>query len=222
MRAVIFAIIALVSPISGSSGADRWAFGHTVYSRRDPHAQIRLPDDVRYVGTDRFVLSKPDLGPFDVCELYVYANAGRTGSLRELYWVQFEHYLPAAQAKYPQMHYTYASPHHVMIAGMDFYVDTDASDGTRKPKSGSDTEHFYTLLAAHGYRRTPMMFVRLVHLMDAERKELMIIAGEDLPAGLTVTSLKKGGAAYSQWPGIERGLVDWAVRSVDIRSQGQP
>jgi hypothetical protein len=213
MRSVILAAALACSVSCLASEPARKVSGHTLYSSRDPHVQIRLPDDGRYVGTDRFMLAKPDLGDFDACELFAFANADKNGSLRKYYWVQFEHYLP----QHPELHYTYDSPRHVTIGGLDFYVDTEVSDGDRKPKPGSDGEHFYNLLATHGYKRAPMMFVRLVHLPDAaKRKELMIIVGEDLPVGLTAASVKEGGSAYSRWPALEEGLVASAVRDIVI------
>jgi len=158
-------------------------------------------------------MSKPGIGDFNACELFAFADAEPGGSLREVWWVQFEHYLPA----HPEFHYTYDSPRHATIGGLDFYADIDVSDGTNKPRPGSDGEHFYDLLAARGYKRAPMMFVRLVHLPDAaRRKELMIIAGRRLPAGTTAASLKEGGAHAAQWPALQDDLLAWAKRSIVI------
>jgi hypothetical protein len=118
------------------------------------------------------------------------------------------------------MHMTYDSPRHARIGGLDFFVDTNFSDGTSIPKPGSDTEHFYMLLGSHGYKRAPMMFVRLVHLTDASaRKELMLIVGEALPPGVTSASLKKGGKDHARWPALEKQLIDSAVHSISITAQ---
>ena len=192
---------------------ERTVADHTVYSPRDPRVEVHVPEDVKYVGSDMFALSKPGVGEFDVCELYAFASGDKDGSLRKLYWVHFEHLLP----NHPEMHMTYDSPRHVKIGGLDFFVDTNFSDGTSVPKPGSDTEHFYNLLAAHGYKRAPMMFVRLVHLTDATaRKELMLIVGEALPPGVTETSLKEGGKDHARWPAMENRLIQSAVQSISI------
>ena len=63
-----------------------------------------------------------------------------------------------------------------------------------------------------------MMYVRLVHLLDEQkRKELMIIYSEDVrPTGLTVAELHEGGKAYDRWPAIEKGLVARAERKIAI------
>ncbi len=127
--------------------------------------------------------------------------------------MQFEEYVP----KYPDLHHTYDSPRHITIGGLDFYVDIEVSDGTAKSKPGSDGEHFYGLLAAHGYKRVPMMYLRLVHLPDAaKRKELMIIVGKHLPDGWTAASVKEGGAAHAQWPAMQDELVAWAAHNIVI------
>ena len=62
------------------------------------------------------------------------------------------------------------------------------------------------------------MSVRLVHLLDAEkRKELMIIYGEDLaPTGFTAADLEKNGTAYKQWPIIESGLIERAKDGIKL------
>ncbi len=59
---------------------------------------------------------------------------------------------------------------------------------------GSDREHIDTMVRNKGYTMPAgMMYVRLVHLLDDQkRKELMIIYGEDLaPTGLTVADLRR-------------------------------
>ena len=52
-----------------------------------------------------------------------------------------------------------------------------------------------------------MMYVRLVHLLDEQkRKELMIIYAEDVTqSGLTAFELQPGGKAHDRWPTMEKG-----------------
>ena len=197
--------IALLSPCDA---ADR--SGHTVVSERDPAVTIRLPDSARYLGTDRFLLHDAKLGNFDQCRLFAFA-AGQKDQ-PTLYWIQFEHYLP----DHPELHHTYDSPRHAAIGGLDFYVDTWVTPADNKPEAGSDSEHFYALLAKHGIRHRDGMTVRFVHLDATKRKELMIIYREPLPAGYTAASLSKGGADYAKWPSIETGLVARGEKSVEI------
>ena len=44
----------------------------------------------------------------------------------------------------------------------------------------------------------------------------MIIYGEELPAGLTAGDLNKGGAAYSRWPEMEKGLISRAQQQITV------
>jgi hypothetical protein len=63
-----------------------------------------------------------------------------------------------------------------------------------------------------------MMDVRLVHLLDEQkRKELMIIYGEDLAmTGFTAGELSDGGKGFAQWPIIEKGLINRAEKNVKL------
>jgi hypothetical protein len=182
-----------------------------VISRHDPVAEIRLPDHFRYVGADRFLLTAAGLGDFDDCELHAFVQLDDAHTLHAFYWVQFEAYLP----DHPHLHHTYDSSRHATIGDLDFYVDTWVSAGTTIPEQGSDEAHFYSLLAAHGYRREDLMSVRLVHLDPTRRKELMIIYSESLaPTGHTALQLKSGGTDHGKWAAIESGLIRRAEQGI--------
>ena len=200
-------------PSCNAAAAERFVVGHTVVSRRDPAVSIKLPDSVHYVGSDQFAFSKPELGAFDAAELFAFADAGKDGHLRKYIWVQFEGYLPG----HPDLHFTYDSPKHVTIGGLDFYEDIGVT--SPKPlKPGTDSKHFYSLLASHGYQRGDLMWVRLVHLLDAtKRKELMIIYAESLaPTGYTAQQLDEGGSDHSKWAAIAAALSRRAIQSIQI------
>jgi hypothetical protein len=197
---------------------ERVVVNNTLLSQRDPAVEIRLPGSVRYVGSDRFVLTDPRLGSFDDCELYAFVEANAHGDIRKLYWVQFEAYLP----NQPQLRHTYDSPRHVTIAGLDFYLDTWVSAAATAPTPGSDEAHLQSLLASQRLRRDDSMSVRLVHLTDAtRRKELMVIYAESLaPTGFSAAELKEHGADHAKWAAIERGLIRRAEHSIAIRVVG--
>ena len=128
--------------------------------------------------------------------------------MQRLYWVQFEGYLPSK----PELKHTYDSPRHAQIGGLDFYVDTWVRSEGAKSEPGR-IEHIDGLVRTKGYKMPAgMMYVRLVHLLDEQkRKELMIIYGEDLAStGLTAVDFSEGGKAHDQWPSIEKGLVQRA------------
>ena len=188
---------------------ERRVSGNVVTSLRDPAVRIELPKAAQYVGADRWVL----YGIAD-CELHAFVEADGPGKVQRLYWVQFEGYLPSR----PDLHHTYDSPKHASIGGLDFYVDSWVRAKDATAESGSDREHIDALVQAKGYRIPEMMYVRLVHLLDNEkRKELMIIYGEDLAAaGFTAADLSEGGKAHGQWPGIADALLERAERHITI------
>jgi hypothetical protein len=195
---------------------ERRVEGNTITSEHDPKVRIRLPESVRYVGADRWVL----YGIAD-CELHAFVKEDEQKNVRELYWVQFESYIPER----PDLHHTYDSPRHATIGGLDFYVDTWPRSNGEKTESGSDREHIDALIRTKGYKiPADMMYVRLVYLLDVEkRRELMIIYGEDLAStGFTAADLHEGGKAYLQWPGLETGLIDHAKTKIALEETGKP
>lgn len=215
--ALVVAAAIAFTPICRAAPEERVVLHNTVISRHDPTVEIKLPGFVHYVGTDRFLLSDPKIGNFDACELYIFVDSDQDRDVRKFYWIQFEGYLPA----HPSLHYTYDSPRHATIGGLDFYVDTELSSPTKPPKPGSDGARFRSLLASKGYRRGDMMGVRLVHLVDSmKRKELMIIYGESLaPTGYSAAQLAEGGAEHSKWAAIADGLIQRAEQSISIRAK---
>jgi hypothetical protein len=213
MAFVASALLGLL-PNCHAAAAERFVVDNTVVSRRDPAVEIKLTNSVHYVGSDHLVFTKPELGAFDAAELFAFVDAGKDGHIRKYIWVQFEGYLPG----HPDLHFTYDSPKHVIIDGLDFYEDIGVA--SLKPlKPGTDTRHFYSLLAAHGYKRGDLMWVRLVHLPDPakKRKELMIIYAEDLaPTGYTAQQLDEGGPDHSKWAAMAAALSRRAIRSIQI------
>jgi hypothetical protein len=190
--------------------------GNIITSATDPAATIQLLNSPAYIGADRWIL----YGIAD-CELHAFVQADAQKKVQRLYWIQFESYLPTK----PDMHHTYDSPRHTQINGLDFYVDTwvEPTNGPIKPDS--DVEHIYNILQTHGYKLpTGMMSVRLVHLLDQQkRKELMFIYSEDVAStGLTVSELHSGGSEHDQWPKIEKGLIDRAEKSITIHPPPNP
>jgi hypothetical protein len=211
-------IILVLSFLSGAtftaqtSPPERKVLGNVITSERDPAVRIELPKAARYVGPDRWVL-------YDIadCELHAFVEADAQNNVQRLYWVQFEGYLPSR----PDLHHTYDSPKHATVGGMDFYVDTWVRTKDASTESGSDREHIEALVRAKGYRMPEaMMYVRLVHLLDSEkRKELMIIYGEDLaPTGFTASELSEGGKAHGRWQGIADAMLERAERRIAIEA----
>jgi len=196
-------------------GPERRVAGNVITSERDPTVQIRLPNSVQYVGADRWVL-------YDIadCELHAFVEAEKQKNVQRLYWVQFEGYIPSK----PDLKHEYNSPRHAKIGGMDFYVDTWVRSNDAEMRPGSDREHTEALIRGNGYQMPAgMMYVRLVHLLDKQkRKELMIIYGEDVaPTGFAAAELLNGGKAYDRWPAIDNALVERAVKKIAIERIGK-
>ena len=189
---------------------ERKVAGNTVASDREPHVRIELPKTAQYVGGERWVL----YGIAD-CELHAFVEADALKNVHRLYWMQFEGYVPGK----PDLHYQYDSPRHTKIQDMDFYVDTWVRANDDDIQTGSDREHIEALIGARDYKMPPgMMYVRLVHLLDEQRRrELMIIYGVDMAStGFTAAELKEGGKAHDKWLTLEKELVERARQKVAI------
>ena len=183
---------------------------NVITSTYDPVARIRVPRSAHYLGVDRWLL-------YDMadCELHAFVDANPEKLVQRLYWVQFESYLPTR----PELHHTYDSPKHATLGGLDFFVDSWVRSKDEISRAGSDVEHIMGLIAKNGYHMPEaMMYVRLVHLLDDQkRKELMIIYGEDIaPYGFAAADLQPGGKAHDQWPALADGLLQKAKQKVKI------
>jgi hypothetical protein len=187
---------------------ERTVQANVITSERDPKVRIELPKSVQYAGADRWVL----YGIAD-CELHAFVEVHDGKNVQRLYWVQFEGYVPTR----PELKHTYDSPRITKLGGMDFYVDTWVRPDNAATQPGSDLEHIRALIRAKGYKLPAgMMSVRLVHLLDDQkRKELMIIYSEDVaPTGFTATELLPGGKARDRWPAIEKDLIERAEKKL--------
>jgi len=187
---------------------------NVVTSTHDPQVRIELPRTAQYVGADRWILYE-----IADCELHAFVDADAQRRVQRLYWLQFESYVPSR----PELHHTYDSPRHTSLASMDFYVDTWLTGKGDPVTKGSDLEHILALVQAKGYKLpADMMSVRLVHLLDEQkRKEMMIIYSEDLAAtGLAALQLRETGAAHDRWPAIEKGLIARALEKVKLAPAG--
>jgi len=193
---------------------ERKVEGSVITSARDPRVRIDLPQSAQYAGADRWILYE-----IADCELHVFVEADAQKRIQQLYWLQFESYVPGR----PELHHTYDSPRHTRLGGMDFYVDTWVTGERDTVTKGSDLEHVLALVRGKGYTvPADMMSVRLVHLLDEQkRKELMIIYSEDLAAtGLAAAQLRETGSAHDRWPAIERDLIARALERVRLAPVG--
>jgi hypothetical protein len=194
-----------------TNGPERKVEGNVITSQHDPKVRIELPKSAHYVGADRWVL-------YDIadCELHAFVEEDGQKNVQRLYWVQFEGYVPTK----PGLKHKYDSPRHATMGGLDFYIGTWVRPKNAATQKGSDREHIETLIRAKGYKMPEgMMDVRLVHLLDEQkRKELMVIYGEDVSqTGFTAADLSERGRAFNRWPAIENALIERAKSKITIR-----
>ena len=205
-------IICLATFVASQTATpERKVARNAIVSAHDPKVRVQFPDSVQYVGADRWNL-------YDIadCELHAFADADVKKNVQRLYWVQFEGYLPSK----PDFTHQYDSPRHTIIGGLDFYVDTWVRSKDAETQRGSDRQHIEELIRSKGFHMPAgMMYVRLVHLLDEQkRKELMIIYGEYLaPTGFSVADLSQGGKAFDRWPAIEKDLLEHAEKKITIQ-----
>lgn len=188
--------------------------GRTLSSPELPKLKLEFDKSFKYVGGHTFVL-------YEVAraEQHFFVDADKDGNVSRLYWIQFEGYLPTNTHSYD-----YKSPKTVDIGGLDFYADTWA----RKidPKQGrpdSDGNRAREFLLSKGYKTAgdEVMMQRLVHLIDKEkRNELMIIYLEVLtPFGTTSADLGPEGKDHQKWPAMADGLLNRAVKGLKVKQE---
>lgn len=207
--ATLFLAVACALPAMATQ-PERTVSGSSVTSTHDPRLRIDLPATAKYVGADRWLL----LG-YDDAEMHVFVDADANKHIQRLYWVQFEAYTPDR----PDAHHDYSASRRITIKGLAFHLDTWVQRADKTVEKDSDSEHERRLLTAQGYTRPANgMYVRLVHLPDAEqRKEVMVIYGEDLaPSGFTAAQLGEHGSAHDRWPTIEKALIERALQRVSF------
>ena len=185
-----------------------------IISDHDPKVQDRVAEIGVVRRVDRFVLL--DIAD---CELYAFVEVDDQKNVQRLYWIQFEDYLPSK----PDLHHHYDSPRHMTIGGFRFYVDTWVKRTNENITAGSDEDHIMALILSRGYKMPAgMMSVRLVHLLDEQkRKELMIIYSENL-TGFAAADLKKGGKAENLWLSLEDDLLVRARQEIKIEATSKP
>jgi hypothetical protein len=194
---------------------ERKVQGNVVVSEKDPAIRIELPRQVSYVGGERWIL-------FTVadCEIHVFVEANAQKNVQRFYWIQFEGFLPSK----PELQHKNPTDPIAKLNGIDFFVKAGVRSNDQVAKAGSDLERVQNLIQAKGYKMPAgMMSVRLVHLLDDQRrKELMIIYGEDVaPTGFTATELLPGGKAYERWPSIEKDLIQRAEERFTFRKTAE-
>jgi hypothetical protein len=200
-----------VAPDASAPQKSRTVKGRQLVSTYLPAIKLKFSKAFKYVGSQSFVL-------YDVAnaEQHFFLEADNNGRIKRLYWIQFEGYLPSNSHTY-----RYKSSNTVNIAGLTFFADANALNITATTsRPDSDGSRAQAFLKSKGYRLAgdEILMQRLVHLTDeTKRNELMIIYMEELSGmGVTAADLNKGGAAASRWNEISKGLLDRALKGMNI------
>jgi hypothetical protein len=176
-----------------------------------PAVRLKFDKAFKYAGSQTFIL-------YDVAraEQHFFVDADEKGRIKRMYWIQFEGYLPSNTHSY-----RYKATKTVKIGGLEFIADAWARNIKDSPgRSDSDGSRARVFLEKKDHRMASdeILSQRLVHLVDEKkRNELMIIYMEDLTAiKLTAKELAPDGRAAAQWDDIAKGLLDRAVKGIEI------
>ncbi len=195
------------------TGLTRTVSGNDLVSDHDPSAVLRFDPAFRYVGGQKFVL----YGVADT-EQHFFIETAADGTLKSLYWVQYEAYLADNDYSYDYDN----SPLRVTLGDLEFYTNTDIvhSDPNEPRRPGSDGAMARQFMKSKGYLYpSDSAFARLVYLTDeTRRKELMIIFIDALEEtyGVTAAELVDGGAKASQRAKVEQAHIDRIRDTLDV------
>jgi hypothetical protein len=130
--------------------------------------ELRFADEFRYAGGQRFILKKAA-----DAEQHFFVAADRAGTVRRVYWIQFESLLPGIGQGYD-----YSTDAAVTVHGVPFR--RNAMRWEAPPEPDSDRAAMFTFLEGRGYRiPNGALRVRLVHVPDRNvREELMVVYAE--------------------------------------------
>ncbi len=205
LGAVVFSCFLMAA----ARAPEREVKGNRLISKNDPAITIQVPRSAVYLGAERW-----DLYDVADCELHLFVEAYPDKTVKAMYWIQFEAYLPTNEHSYD-----YSEDQPVTVAGRRFWKSASFGPTNNTPRAGSDGERTRQMLARAGYTLpAERMSVRLVHLLDeSRRKELMIIYGEDLaPSGYTAAQLLDGKEPRPEWKAVEQELVERAMKRIKL------
>lgn len=185
---------------------------NVLLSKDDPPGELHFAPEFDYLGGQSFVL----YGVADT-EQHFFVETRDDGSLKSIYWIQFEAYLPGKPYRYDYDD----SPLRIDLGGARFFVDTAVfhNDPERERRRGTDGALVREFLASKGLSYPDeVVYARLVHLTDETRKkELMIIYMDDLADyGATAADLDEGGTDAARWPQVERAHLARLERHLSV------
>ncbi len=187
--------------------------GQQIISTGFPAGSVAFDSTLTYVGSDSFILYS-----IARCEIHLFADVDEQQRVQRLYWVQYEGYLPSLIPR----SYNYSDePFRTEIAGKTFY-DGDNYYNIDEEKSewapDSDIAHVFALLEKEGYQFDgEVMRIRLVHLDEQKKNELMIIYMEPMDGpGLSIEELGPGGKTTNAWTEAASALRTRALAGMTL------
>jgi len=212
MKRTLFGLSAMVMScflMAAAKAPEREVKGNRVISTSAPAIEIQVPRSAVYLGAERW-----DLYDVADCELHLFVEAYPDKTVKAMYWIQFEAYLPTNEHTYD-----YSEDEPVTFGGRPFWKSSNFGPTNNTPRAGGDGERTRQMLSRAGYKLpAERMSVRLVHLVDeSRRKELMVIYAEDLaPSGYTAAQLRDGNEPRPEWKAVEQGLVERAMSRIKL------
>ena len=195
--------------MAAAKAPEREVKGNRLISRSDPAISIQVPRSAVYLGAERW-----DLYDVADCELHLFVEAYPDKTVKAMYWIQFEAYLPTNEDTYD-----YSKDEPVTFGGRPFWKSSNFGPTNNTPRAGGDGERTRQMLARAGYKLpAERMSVRLVHLPDeSRRRELMFIYAEDLAlSGYTAAQLLDGKEPRPEWKAVEQRLLEHAMKRIKL------
>lgn len=178
----LLGVAALAYRADATSGnAVRHVSGRTIFSGEFPKAELSVPKEFRFIGTQTVNL----YGNAEA-EQYLFVKAGSDKIVERFYLIQFEHFLPTNN-----LTYNYDAARTTQIGDLQFIYNVESFPNYAAlvvGDPGSDGAAIGRLLAQHQLSfPQKAVHVRMFHLPSADhRTELMIIYGEALPQNTAV------------------------------------
>jgi hypothetical protein len=169
--ALIAALVLAAGPgDSGSMAPRHRVAGQVVPAAVGPIRELRIAKEFRYAGGQRFILKK-----VADAEQHFFVDAGRDGTVRRLYWIQFESLLPGIGESYD-----YSADEAVTVDGVAFRRNTWR--WKTAPDPDSDRAAMYAFLEKRGYRIPDgTTRVRLTHVPEGNRREELMVVYAEAP-----------------------------------------
>ena len=194
LRPTAIAAVLVPSILAAQTAPQRQVHHDTLMSKADPAASLVVAKAFQYAGGQTI-----DILKVAGAEQHVFIDAALDHSIRRFYWIQFEHYYPDNTDTYD---YTGIEQKPVQIGRLAFMGDVRVSPDffTMDDRPGSDSKAAETFLRGRGFKLDgTFVNLRLFHLPDAtNRRELMIIYGEILPAGASEGKLTSEITAHAR------------------------